>query len=142
MTKHKPITADELKRELRQFTGDLDRFRHNINRRVLYTPGVQHLAERAGAYWLIDVIASWIGSHSFNQAIAQDNRIERLHYWTLEVSDDRGVVQAILEDEEPPYAMKPFITQKIPFTDFLLSEISVWASFDGNYWTLYLPSEH
>ncbi|MEE9311985.1 MAG: hypothetical protein V3V10_06170 [Planctomycetota bacterium] len=50
MTNYKPITASELKRELRQFTGDLERFRHRINRRVIYTPGVQHLAERTGAY--------------------------------------------------------------------------------------------
>jgi len=64
MTKHKPITAVELKSELRQFTGDLERFRHSLNRRVIYTPGVQHLAERTDSYWLIDVIASWIGSHS------------------------------------------------------------------------------
>lgn len=142
MTNYKPITAGELKRELLQFTGDLERFRHSINRRVIYTPGVQHLAERTGGYWLIDVIASWIGSPSFNRAVEEDTRIARLHYWTLEVADARGVVQAIMEEAEPPYAMKPFITQEIPFSDFPLPEVSVWASFDGNIWTLFLPSEY
>jgi len=142
MTKYKPITASELKRELRQFTGDLERFRHSLNRQVIYTPGVQHLAERAGAYWLIDVIASWIGSPDFNRAVAADARIESLHYWTLEVADARGIVQAVIEDTEPPFAMKPFIEQKIPFTDFPLPELNIWAGFDGTHWTLFLPSEY
>jgi len=142
MTNYKPITANELKRELRQFTGDLERFRHSLNRQVIYTPGVQHLAERAGAYWLIDVIASWIGSPDFNRAVAADARIESLHYWTLEVADAYGIVQAVIEDTEPPFAMKPFITQEIPVTDFPLPEFNIWAGFDGTHWTLFLPSEY
>jgi hypothetical protein len=38
--------------ELKQFTGDLDRYQHSLNRRVIYTPGVQILAERGREYWL------------------------------------------------------------------------------------------
>jgi len=36
--------------DLRQFTGDLVRYRHSLNRKVIYTPGVQHVAKTAGAY--------------------------------------------------------------------------------------------
>ncbi len=36
--------------ELRKYTGDLQRYRHGFNRRVIYTPGIQFLAEEAEAY--------------------------------------------------------------------------------------------
>lgn len=144
MTDQKPISqhGQQILAELKHFTGDLERYRHPINRRVIYTPGVKHLAEKAGSYWLIDVIASWIGSHSFNQAVRKDERIYDLHHWQIEVTGDAGVVQAIIESKEPPFAMKPFITQEIPYTDFPLPSFAIWAGFDGQNWTLYLPSEH
>ena len=50
MTKN-PLT------ELQQFTGTEQWFRHGLNRKVLYTDGVQYVAEQAGAYWLVDEIA-------------------------------------------------------------------------------------
>ena len=36
----------------------------------------------------------------------------------------------------------PFITQDLPFTDFPLESIDLWCGFDGEHFTLYLPSEH
>jgi hypothetical protein len=49
----KPLTHQDL----RQFTGDATRYRHWMNRRVIYTPGIKHLAGQAQAYWLVDAIA-------------------------------------------------------------------------------------
>lgn len=134
-----PQAAAQLQAELRQFTGDLQRYQHPLNQRVIYTPGVKFLAERAGAYWLVDAIASWIGSHLFNEALRQDERLQWLHFWNLSVDHQTGraVLTAVADEGEPA-----FITQKIPLTDFPLAEISIWAGFDGRYWTLYLPSEH
>lgn len=131
--------ADRIEAELAHFTGDIDRYRHPINRRVIYTPGVRHLAEQAGAYWLVDAIASWIGSHSFNQAIDADPRIGSLHFWRLTVdrSDDSARLTADADVGEAP-----FIAQEVPYTDFPLDEIAIWAGFSGDHWTLYLPSEH
>ncbi|XOV74846.1 MAG: DUF6876 family protein [Phycisphaerales bacterium] len=37
---------------------------------------------------------------------------------------------------------QPAIRQDIAFTDFPLEYVDVWAGFDGEHWTLYLPSEH
>jgi len=131
--------AARIKSQLQMFTGDLDRFRHSINRHVIYTPGIQYLAEEAGAYWLIDAIASWIGSHSFNQAARRDQRIGEMHFWQLEVDQEArsAVLTARADSGEPA-----FITQRIPFSDFPLAKIDVWAAYDGTNWTLYLPSEH
>src|ERR1700722_6473459 len=43
--------------ELRQFTGSEHFFKNGINRKLIYTEGVQYLAEKARCYWLIDEIA-------------------------------------------------------------------------------------
>jgi len=124
--------------ELRQFTGDFERYRHAFNRRVIYTPGVRHLAERAGAYWLIDLIASYFGSEIMKQAIADDDRLASMQFWRLDVHDNAMAVASCSADS----GEDPAITQVIPFTDFPLAYVDVWAGFDGQYWTLYLPSEH
>jgi len=138
MSESKPTKAAQLESELRQFYGDLDRYRHGFNRRVIYTLGVQYLAEKAEAYWLIDAIASHIGSKPFNAACQKDPRVGEMHFWCLEVSENSSAVLSARADS----GVKPFITQNIPFTDFPLAKIDIWAAYDGRHWTLYLPSEH
>jgi hypothetical protein len=135
---HDTAHATRLRQELQQFTGDMERYRHGLNRQVIYTPGVQYLAEQAGAYWLIDAIASHIGSPAFRQAATHDPRIAEMHFWKLIVSDNRSaLLQATADSGEPA-----FIEQAIEFTDFILDKIDIWAAYDGQHWTLYLPSEH
>lgn len=123
--------------DLAQFTGELQRFRHPLNPRVIYTPGVHYLAEQAGAYWLIDAIASYFGSEVMERAMAKDHRLRSLQIWKLKVNDHAAVLTAEADSGVPP-----FVREEIPFTDFPLDEIDIWAGFDGTYWTLYLPSEH
>jgi hypothetical protein len=124
--------------DLRQFTGSLERFRHPLNPRVIYTPGVQFLAEQAGAYWLLDVIASYFGSPQMAQAIAADDRLADMQFWRLDVHEAGGATVVCRADS----GQEPAIRQDIPFTDFPLDHADVWAAFDGRFWTLYLPSEH
>jgi hypothetical protein len=130
--------AATLKAELQQFTGDLDRFGHPLLGQLIYTPGVQHLAEQAGAYWLIHAIASHIRSDAYDDATRQDPRIDDLHFWRLDVGPDRAAVLTARADSGEP----PFIIQAIEFTDFPLEAIDLWCGFDGQRYTLYLPSEH
>lgn len=134
MNDQSPLTHDEL----RQFTGDLERYRHPLNRRVIFTPGVHHLAERAGAFWLIDLIASYYGSEIMKRAIADDDRLASMQFWRLDV-DDTGRALATCRADS---GVEPAVTQVVPFTDFPLDHIEVWSAFDGEHWTLYLPSEH
>lgn len=124
--------------DLQQFTGNLERYRHSLNRRVIYTPGVKFLAERGEAYWLIDAIASYFGTPLMKRAIAADPRLETLQFWRLDVAKDQTAVLSARADS----GVKPFITQEIPYTDFPLEYVDVWAGFDGDHWTLYLPTEH
>ncbi len=74
------LDRETLLRELAHFTGDLERYRHWTGR-LIYTPGVQHLAERAGAYWLIDLVAS--------HQITPNVSAEEFQVWTLTVAGDR-----------------------------------------------------
>lgn len=49
---------DQLRSELEQFTGTTQYYR--IDHRTLLTDGAYHLAERAGACWLMTVFASYL----------------------------------------------------------------------------------
>ncbi len=130
--------AVRLSEELRQFTGDIERWRHPLYRKLIYTPGVRHLAERAGAYWLFDAIASWLPSQRFHAAAHRDPRISDIHFWKLAVGDDRSAVLTAVADS----GEKPFLQQAIEYTDFPLTEIDLYCVFDGEHWTLMLPSEY
>lgn len=128
----------ELRQHLPHFTGDVQRYRHSLIRNVIYTEGVQYLAETAGAFWLIDAIASHLNSPEFRQAAEQDPRIVDLHFWRLAVADDSSARLSARADTDVP----TFIQQAIRLTDFPLPQLDVWVGFDGQYFTLYLPSEH
>ncbi|TWT95413.1 hypothetical protein Pla108_35610 [Botrimarina colliarenosi] len=131
--------AAAIEADLRYYTGDSERYRHPLCRGVVYTPGVRHLAEAAGAYWLVDAIASWLTDPALRRAVKNDPRVGSLHFWRLNVDPQQStaVLTAIADEGETP-----FVTQAIPLTDFPLDSIEVWAGYDGRHWTLYLPNEH
>jgi hypothetical protein len=130
--------ARTLLNELQYFTGDLERWEHAIYRNLIYTPGIRHLAERAGAFWLIDAIASWLPSPQFQAAVQGDSRIGDIHFWNLTVGDDRSATLTTVADA----GEEAFIRQEIKYTDFPLEEINLYCAFDGVHWTLMLPSEY
>lgn len=132
------ITKEQLIDELRGFTGTDEWHRHGLNRRLIYTDGVQYLAEAAGAYWLIDIVASYVGSNQWRTALRQDERFEGMSFWTLTVKDRSGKVSARVDSDCPA-----LIVQKIEYTDFPLDEISLYlCQADEQLWTLMLPSEY
>jgi hypothetical protein len=110
---------------LAQFTGSETVYRHSLNRNVLYTVGVQYLAEHAGAYWLIDEIA--IAQRYQPHVMRED-----FQCWTLVVTNSKATLSC--EDGNGNIA---FVKQ-IDFTDFPLPEIQLWV--EGN--VILLPSEH
>lgn len=134
----KNVNAADLLNEIQYFTGDVERWRHPLCRKLIYTPGVKHLAERAGAYWLIDAVASWLPSRQFHSAAQHDSRIGDIHFWKLEVRGDHSAVLTAAADS----GERSFIRQEIEYTDFPLSEIDLYCAFDGKHWTLMLPREY
>jgi hypothetical protein len=65
-------------RMLAQFTGSTHFYRHGLVREVLYTEGVEYVAETAGGYWLLDEIA-WA------QRYVIPVKAEDLQVWELKV---------------------------------------------------------
>jgi hypothetical protein len=124
--------------DLNLFTGDLERFRHWLCRRVIYTPGVHYLAERGQAHWLIDAIAFYFGSTDMLRAIERDKRLKDMQFWRLDVRPDHSAVLSARADSDE----EPVILQSIEYTDFPLDYVDIWAGYDGEHWALYLPSEH
>jgi hypothetical protein len=114
----------ELKADLAMHTGTTRWFRH-WSRRFTYTEGVQYLAEKAGAYWLIDLVASWCPHPSIKG--------EEFVLWTLSVKPDRTAV-ATADDGNG----RELVRQDIPWTDFPLDEVRLYLTDD----TLLLPSEY
>jgi hypothetical protein len=112
--------------ELDQFIGSEHWYRHAINRKVLYTDGAKYLAERAGAFWLLDEIAL---IQPYDKRVAA----EEFQVWKLSVRPDRT---ATLVCEDGDYNV--VYTKEIPFTDFPLDEVTLWFAND----VIYLPSEH
>lgn len=118
--------------DLEMFTGTDNHYRHGLARHVLYTDGVRYLAEKAGAYWLIDAIAS----HLVTMRIS-DQRLSQIQFWTLEVKDNKAILYCQADAGEPHA-----VEQVIEFTDFPLASVRIWAARQDDYWVLLLPSEY
>lgn len=131
------LTPEQLREQLAHFTGSQEFYRHPLNQQVVYTEGVRFLAEQAEAFWLVDAIASYFGSPEMRDAIETDSRLESLQFWKLTVQDNAAELVMAADTGVPPA-----IRQRIEFTDFPLEQIDIWAGFNGDGWTLYLPSEH
>lgn len=114
----------ELEAGLAMYTGSTRWFRH-WTRRLVYTEGVQFLADKASAYWLIDLVASWCPHQSLQN--------QEFVVWKLSVKPDRTAT-AIADDGNG----RELARQDIPWTDFPLDEVSLYLTDN----TLLLPSEY
>jgi hypothetical protein len=106
------------KSDLNQFIGTEQYYRHPSG--LQYTDGIKYLAEKAGAYWLIDLIASY------------QPRLEGFQLWQLEVSENVGIIACRADSGLPA-----LVSQTIEYTDFPF-DIDVYVC-DG---VLLLPSEY
>ena len=92
---------------------------------MLYTDGVKELAEKAGAYWLIDLIIS----HQCHR----DINLERFQVWDLKRVQD-NVFTILATDGNH----NKVISQEIPFSDFPYDLATIWL-VDG---CMMLPCEY
>lgn len=117
-----------LQEELKQFIGGTQNwYRHSLNRKSRYTDGVKYLAEKAGAYWLVDDICA---------AYQLDEKVKavRFQVWKLKVDLEKSTAVLRVEDGNDNCVASYSIT----FTDFPLAEMTLW--FTDN--TLLLPCEY
>ena len=115
--------------DLAQFTGSEIFYRHWTGR-LVYTEGVDYLAEKGGAHWLIDAIIS----HQPDKRITSCPELVAFQLWELVVHEDKSATLTVRADSDRPAV----ITQKIPFTDFPLERVKLYVCTG----TLLLPSEY
>jgi hypothetical protein len=113
--------------DLRQFTGSETFYQHGLTP-LRYTEGVHYLAETGGAYWLIDLIASY----QHDRRVRANPRLQEFQLWELTVADQKGV--ATLREDS---GCDPVIEQRIAYTNFPLLNVKLYVENR----TLFLPSE-
>jgi len=115
----------QLLQELKQFSGSEQFYRNPLFQKFVYTEGVKHLAEQAGAYWLID--------HIFSNQYDLYLSVEEFQVWKITVQeDDSASIQ--VEDGNG----RTIKTYELGFTDFPLHEFELWF-ING---ALLLPNEY
>jgi len=83
--------------------------RHGMFRKLIYTDGVRELAETAGAYWLLDVIAT----EASPVMLAQWETGATLGIVEIEVVGSTAVIRLTTSDDLPP-----IWTRRIGYTNF------------------------
>lgn len=111
--------------DLDQFTGTEVWYRHGLVRGITYTEGAKYLADRAGAYWLLDEIAC-------NQ-LDPRLKFEPFQVWKLKRHGEHGATLSVEDGND-----NVVFSKEIEFTDFPMDEVILWFTDD----VILLPSEY
>jgi hypothetical protein len=111
--------------QLSNFTGT-ERY-YRISRRHLLTDGTKYLAEEAECFWMMDAVASHL------------NEIGTADWFVLVRVAVQGTRATMVYEDGNG---QEHARQDIPFTDFPLSEQTLYACWDGEHWVIMLPSEY
>ncbi len=120
------IDTENLSRALMHFTGSESYFRHGIVREVVFTEGAKFLADRAGAYWLLDEIAL---CQRYEERVAA----EEFQLWMLSVNVDQTAILSCEDGNGHSVYRK-----QIECTDFPMSEVKLYCINN----TILLPNEY
>lgn len=94
---------------------------------AVLTDGTKYLAEAAGAFWLMDAIASYLPQFIGKQDFVVAKLVRTGCKAQLTLDDGNG---RVLDQ------------QHIPFTDFPMTSIQLYACWGGEFWVLMLCSEY
>ena len=119
-----PTTENQILKQLEQFTGTEHYYNNGMNKKILYTDGVKFLAEKCGAYWLIDEIINHL---IFKNLIINE-------FITVDLIKTGKSAKLIFDDGNGNVLYK----KNISFTDFPLEKIRLFYSNN----VILLPSEN
>lgn len=122
--------------ELDQFTGTDEWHRHPLNRKFVWTDGVQHFAEKAGAFWFLDLVALGVKGKPGIVPVVQREPGGFVVVF-LHVKNDHALVDAF--DDVPGRCL---YSESIGWTDCPEGEWKFYLIDDVEYVTLLLPSEY
>jgi hypothetical protein len=120
--------TQSLASELAQFAGTENYYRHWLG--INYTDGVKHMAEKAKAYWLIDLVASW--QREVLKKLAGYNE-RNFQVWRLEARQKGGAVARCTNGNDGYLAGQhieytTFPAELIPFEMFLVDGVLMLKS--------------
>lgn len=137
------ITSEELAQGLKQFYGSATFTRHHLNRRLLHTEGADYFANKAGAFWFIDLVA--LGACG-NTGIVPHVVPRESEFATvfLKSTGTAAVIEAYKDsNSDGSYPEKYCIfRQPIEFTDCPAGDWKFFLIDDGDNSVLMLPSEY
>jgi len=115
-------TKEEISNELAHCTGTQCYYKYMFGLKL--TEGSKAMADLCQAYWLLDVIASYLPKAKDKDFVLCKLKLNKNGGAKFTMQEDSGITA--------------FVTQEIPFTDFPLDEIKLYL-IDN---VLLLPSEY
>ena len=119
------LSKTQLLNHLEQFYGT--QYYYPLWPKVFLTDGAKFLAQEAACYWLMDAISSHL------QRLPKEET-----FVSSKLTVDNGKARLNIEDGNN----RILATQQIPYTDFPLEEIMLFACRDEKHWVIMLPSEY
>ena len=95
---------------------------------LLYTDGVKEMCEKLGAYWFIDIVASYIPKYREKDTFG----VARFH---VDLEDSSGVF--FIDNGNN----KVYRTQEVEYTDLEIN-LKVYIQDNGKYWVACMPEEY
>lgn len=106
-------------------------FRHPLVRKLIYSDGVQECAD-AGLYWMLDILATEGVQH---MAKHLDDGLMVVYFSAY--ADRSALIKGTLSDGDPTPWMR-----KVAFTDCEPGQWTFYMAYDGEHYSLILPSEY
>lgn len=100
---------------------------HKLSFQILCSDGMAYVAENAGAYWLLDVVSSYL------PAVKRSG--DRMSVCRLKKRTNGEWVFTMEHEGE-------VIVQEIEYSDFPLEDFTMYLCDNGFGWCLMLPSEY
>lgn len=118
-------TPEELQATIDRWLGGSEgRTRHPLNRKFVYTDGLKDVAEKAGAYWLLDIIATECVPRLLQM---QETEQEHMLVLFVNVWQDQRALLCLARDREVPNVW----FRAIDFTDLPVGEWTFYLCVDG-----------
>ena len=121
------MKASDLETSLRGFICTEHYYRYSpLFRNFILTDGTKFLADETGSYWLMDAIASHVGSYKKDPFVVAKLQKQKTD-WLLTIDNGNG---------------KLYAQQTIDFSDFPLDSIKLYVCKQDDMRVILLPSEY
>ena len=108
------------------------KIRHPLARQLVYSDGVQELAE-IGMYWLLDII----GTEFIGPFCKYPDIFDGMGFIHVNVKDSHATITLVRDDGDPPV-----YTREIEWTDMPEGKWIFYFTDEGDHVFLFLPTEY